>query len=260
MDFLSWIISEEVISGAVSGGIVSFLLKSWFETRLKNSIKHEYDSRLLKLKSDIEKESNLINILQNNYSNKNNASHDRILTSIESIWGGVLYMRKSKPTLLGFIDLLQESEFGLDLGRNENPNIIDINQSDIDVLFCDELDGKLQSRLYSGEYLWSLFFSYRQLIGRISIIIKKGREEKDVPIWWKDNICKSVITALCSKNELDEFNKLKFGRVNWILNHIESKYLEASKKIITGEESINLEAELATKVIKALEKSGNKNL
>ncbi|PSV49853.1 hypothetical protein [Photobacterium indicum] len=260
MDFLSWTISEEAISGAAAGGLVSFLLKSWFETRLKKSIKHEYDSRLLKLKSDIEKESNLINILQSNYSNKNNASHDRILTSIESIWAGILYMKKFKPTLLGIIDLLHESELGTELGRDENPRIIDINQSDIDYLFCDELDGKLQDRLYAGEYLWSLFFSYRQLIGRISIVNKKGREEKDVPIWWEDNICKSVISALCSKNELSEFNKLEFGRVNWILNHIESKYLEASKRIITGEESINLEAELATKVIKALEKNGNTNL
>ncbi|MEC6830502.1 hypothetical protein VXS06_01830 [Photobacterium toruni] len=256
MEFLGW-----VVSGGLGGGAVSFILKSWFENRLKNSIKHEYDKRLLELKASIEKESNLVSTLQSNFSHKNNVSHERILGAIESLWSGILSVRKSKPSILTFVDVLVEREFGTDFGTHENENIIDITDSDISAFFSDEINNKSQDRLYAGEYLWSLFSSYRQLVGRISVVIKKGREAQDVPLWWEDSICQSVIQSLCSSDDLDEFNSLKFNRINWILNHIEHKYLKAANQIVTGEASIGLEAELSSKMMQTIEKNAiNKNL
>ncbi|WP_259556219.1 hypothetical protein [Vibrio harveyi] len=94
-----------IFSGGVGGGIVSFLLKSWFETRLKNSIKHEYDKRLLELKASIDKESSLLSMLQANYSHKNNLSHERTLNAIESLWAGILVIRELKPSILTVVDV-----------------------------------------------------------------------------------------------------------------------------------------------------------
>ncbi|HIF9079415.1 TPA: hypothetical protein ACX6NP_000255 [Photobacterium damselae] len=243
------------------GGIVSFLLKSWFETRLKNSIKHEYDKRLLELKASIDKESSLLSMLQDNYSHKNNLSHERTLNAIESLWGGILAIRELKPSILTFVDVLVEKEFGTDFGTHNNKNVVDIKESDIVALFSEELNRQSSNRLYAGEYLWSLFASYRQLVGRISYVIKSDRENKNVPIWWEDKLCKNLISSFCSKDELDEFNGLKFHRIAWILNLIEHKYLQAANKIITGEASIDLEADLSSKLNKLIERSSmGKNL
>ncbi|HDM8188246.1 TPA: hypothetical protein P0E26_004996 [Vibrio harveyi] len=241
-----------IFSGGVGGGIVSFLLKSWFETRLKNSIKHEYDKRLLELKASIDKESSLLSMLQANYSHKNNLSHERTLNAIESLWAGILVIRELKPSILTVVDVLVEKEFGTDFGTNNNNNVVDIKESDIAALFSEELNRQSSNRLYAGDYLWSLFAGYRQLVGRISYVIKSGRENKNVPIWWEDKLCKNLISSLCSKDELDEFNGLKFQRIAWVLNLIEHKYLQAANKIITGEASIDLEADLSSKLNKVI--------
>ncbi|WPC72428.1 hypothetical protein [Vibrio porteresiae] len=255
-EIINWI-----ISGGLGGGIVSFILKSWFETRLKNSIKHEYDTQLIALKASIDNESQLVATLQNNFIHKSHISHERILLSIESLWSGILLVKKNQPSILTYVDVLVEKEFGTDFGTMRNRNLIDIKDSDMTVLFSDELNRKDHDRLYAGEYLWSLFFCYRQLVGRICIVIKKGREAKNVPLWWEDRICKQVISSICSNDELNKFNSLKFSRINWILNHIEQKYLQASNKIITGESSISIDADLAQKVLKAVENAPvDKNL
>ncbi len=44
----------QVCSGGLTGAIVSFLLKTWITTRVTNSIKHEYDSKLEELKGAIQ--------------------------------------------------------------------------------------------------------------------------------------------------------------------------------------------------------------
>lgn len=43
-----------VAGTSVAGTIVVFLAKSWFETRLKESIKHEYDQKLAQFKQELE--------------------------------------------------------------------------------------------------------------------------------------------------------------------------------------------------------------
>lgn len=245
--FLVW-----VASGGIGGGLVAFLLKSWFQERLKTSIKHEYDVKLAAIRADIEKESNLITSLQEGYRRKNDLAHEAILKSIESLWSGIIQLRKRKPTLLTLVDVLLEDEFGKSFGEKELKSFGDITDEEIQHALSDSLNGMDENRLYTGEYLWSLFFAYRQLIGRISILVKEGREKKNVPIWWQDRICKQVISSLTTEEELQEFTSLKISKIDWLLSHIEEKYLNAANKVITGEASIDMDIELAQRIIRSV--------
>ncbi|MDT3318613.1 hypothetical protein Q4Q52_02360 [Shewanella sp. SP1S2-4] len=106
-----------------------------------------------------------------------------------------------------------------------------------------------EHRLFAGELIYSYFYSYQRIIGRVSIVIKKGRVNKNVPLWWEDDICKSVISAVCNENEKEAFNQLKFQRINWLLNHIEKKFLSAANQIISGESSIDKAFEQSARIM-----------
>jgi hypothetical protein len=43
-----------VVGTALSGAVVAFLAKSWLETRLKESIKHEYDQKMALFKKELD--------------------------------------------------------------------------------------------------------------------------------------------------------------------------------------------------------------
>lgn len=244
IEFIKWL-----VTGGLGGAVISFLLKSWFESRLKNSIKHEYDSKLLELKNTLDKDSAALAVIQNHYRTTNAAGHDKVLNAISYLWNGMVELRKIKPSILTISDLLVESEFGEDFGSDQNENIIDITENDINNLFSGKLEAVNEHRLFAGELIYSYFYSYQRIIGRVSIVIKKGRVNKNVPLWWEDDICKSVISAVCNENEKEAFNQLKFQRINWLLNHIEKKFLSAANQIISGESSIDKAFEQSARIM-----------
>ena len=244
IEFIKWL-----ATGGLGGAVISFLLKSWFETRLKNSIKHEYDSKLLELKNALEKDSAALALIQNHYRTTNAAGHDKVLNSISYLWNSIVELRKIKPSILTISDVLVESEFGEDFGNHQHENVIDITEDDINKLFSGKLETVSEHRLFAGELLSSYFYSYQRIIGRISIVIQKGRMNKNVPLWWEDEICKSVISAVCNEKEKEVFNQLRFQKINWLLNHIEQKFLSAANQIISGESSIDKAFEQSARIM-----------
>ncbi|MBZ5486492.1 hypothetical protein HW452_03040 [Halomonas aquamarina] len=244
IEFIQW-----VVSGGVGGAIISFALKIWFETRIKNSIKLEYDTRLLELKNELEKESSALSVIQNHYRATNSVGHEKVLESLEALWIGMVNIKKNMPPVLSFIDVLLEKDFGKKLGCHEHKNFADITDADIMKMFSGELENVKQYRLFSGELIYSYFASYQRLVARISLVIKTGREDKDVPLWWKDGICRSVIFSVCSKEEVVEFDKLEYQRMGWLLNLIEQKFLFNANQIISGEVSIDNAFEQSNRIM-----------
>lgn len=244
VEFIKW-----VVSGGVGGAIISFFLKLWFETRIKNSIKLEYDSKLLELKSALEKESSALAIIQNHYRTTNSAGHEKVLKSIEALWNGIVEIKMNKPTMLTFVDVLFEDEFGEKLGNHQNKNFIDITDDDILKLLSGKLEGISEHRLFAGELIYSFFASYQRLIARISIVVKKGRENKNVPLWWEDRICKNVISSVCTKEEVVEFEKTKSNKISWLLDLIEQKFLYNANQVISGAISIDNAFEQSSRIM-----------
>lgn len=244
-EFIKW-----VVSGGVGGATISFVLKLWFETRIKNSIKLEYDSRLLELKNALEKESSALAVIQSHYRATNSAGHEKVLKSIEALWNGVVEIKKIKPSMLTFVDVLFEDEFGEKLGNHQNKSFIDITDDDILNLLSGKLEGISEHRLFADELIYSFFASYQRLIARISIVIKKGREDRDVPLWWEDRICENVIYSVCTKEEIVNFKGLEFNKIGWLLDLIEQKFLYNANQVISGAISIDNAFEKSNRIMK----------
>ena len=91
-------------------------------------------------------------------------------------------------------------------------------------------------RPYVGEYLWSMFFAYRQIMGRITYLLYLSLEDANNAEWHKDNSIRQILKAVLNENELVEFESIRLGRISWLEQRLESKILAVSQKIISGEE------------------------
>ncbi|MBQ4840155.1 hypothetical protein [Pseudoalteromonas luteoviolacea] len=237
-------------TSAFGGGVVSFVLKNWFDTRLKNSIKHEYDAKLLELKNRFEKDNATLSAIENHYRTTNAKGHEMVLNSIDLLWKGLIEIRCNRPSLLTLVNVLYEKEFGEYFGNKKIKNYPEITDDDIGCIYGGNVARIQQNRLFAGEKLWLYFSSYQKLLARISIVVKRGREEKNVPLWWEDRICLEIISDLCNEEERSEFASLELEKITWLQSHIEQKFLLHANRIISGESSIDSALEQSVRITK----------
>ncbi len=246
-----------IVPGATSGGIITFLLVLVFKSRIEKSIKHEYDAKITELKNKLDTESSLVQSLQANFQNKQSIGYEKTIHAIEKLWIAMKEVKRNKPLILTTVDVLLESEFGKGFGRNKNPQIIDIDtEQEKKYLDTGQID-ESSIRIFAGEYLWLLFFTYRRIIGRIVYLTKNGRLNQDVPVWWKDSGCISFINAVCDENEYQKIINEKFGKIEMTLSIIEQKFIPYANDVITGKHSTDKAFEESQRILKLLDKSSD---
>ena len=91
------------------------------------------------------------------------------------------------------------------------------------------------------------------------MLFMTGRANKNVTPWYQDSGCLSIIRSVCSQAEVTEFEKQEFGKIAWIRNLIESKFLLVARQILDGRASADMALEEARKIVVAVS-SASKNI
>ena len=249
-----------------------WLARKWISTRLKESVQHEYDQRLeayksqlkaeneihlLELKNKIEKESVLYRSAYSSFAEGQKATIERKLDSIEKLWNEIIRLDKNLPSTFAFIDILYVNEYQ-DAPRHKSFREWSENWSEEKsavlsgdrnsaaffgdkeavALAGDSDESIARVRLYVGEYLWALFFSYRTIMARISLLLYWSLKKHDKVNWHKDTAIYQLLEAILTPHELAEFEKVDIGKISWLQKRLHSKILTASRKIISGEEFV----------------------
>ena len=114
-----------------------------------------------------------------------------------------------------------------------NPNI-----SDEDIIkFGSGNNIKIEFvRLFVGNYLWQLFFIYRLVNTRIAKLFSEGMKRGETEPWFNDKYIISALDTVLNESEKKEFQKMNFGKIAWINQCIETKYLSRASVIFSGKE------------------------
>ena len=246
------IIQSFVLPVLTSGGLI-WLFREWISARLKASIQHEYDQKLethkaslksqneaslLELKNEIDQKFTLYQAAQTSFTEGQKAAIERKLDSMEKLWNEILRLKNECPPMLGFVDLLSVEEYK-DARNHEGFGALarDCSGEKIANYLVIRDNPVEKVRPYVGEYLWAMFFAYRQLMGRIPWLLSSSLEDEEKAEWHKDNGIRQILEAVLNKNELAEFASINLCKISWLQQRLESKILAASRKIISGEES-----------------------
>jgi hypothetical protein len=243
---------QVVIPSFFGGGLVIFLAKNWFLERLRGGIKSEYDQELERLKAALSKEATIISAVQKSFGESHTAYQTHRIHAIKELWEAILHVQRHSPNIFTFLDVLLPSEFDEVLSTRPFQTFSDVSFEDISKMTSDKAMEAQNHRLLTGEYLWSLFSAYLALSARIAMLFKTGREKSNVVAWYMDSGCISIVRSVCTSSEFAEFEQQQHGKIIWIRNLIESKFLLASSRILSGQSSSEMAMEEAGKIASAV--------
>lgn len=256
-----------VLPSFAGGALVIFLAKNWFLERLRGSIRSEYDQKLMRLQADLlaknskeieevkallERDAEIISAVQKAFAASHSSSQPLKVEAIKELWEALLHVQRNSPSVFMFLDVLLPSEYGEVLGTKQLKTFSDISNADIEKMFSGKPTYAQNHRLLTGDYLWSLFSAYQALSARIAMLFLTGRAKQNVAAWYEDGGCMSIVRSVCTPTELAEFEKQEFGRIAWIRNLIESKFLISANRILDGRASADTALEEARRIATAV--------
>jgi len=234
----------------VLSGAVIWFARNWISEKLKNSIKHEYDQKLVALnaelksqadtqvallKASIEKESAKLHFATSSIGEIQKAAMNRKLDAIDTLWQGVLSVRENIPPVMWFLDILTVEEYKSSRDHpNFNELVGDLSGEELTQMLKDDVGLLERVRPYTGEYLWALFSTYQILIVRVAVLIQWGTNDAEKLNWHQDSGIKQLLHSSLSTQELQEFEEIKINKVSWLQRKYEAKILFAMEKIVSG--------------------------
>ncbi len=95
-----------------------------------------------------------------------------------------------------------------------------------------------QNRLFCGDRLWLIFYVYRALIGRFSLLITYSFEKSKYKDWRKDEPGKGLLEAVLPKAEVKTLFESKFAGLHNIVGRLEAEFLHEATRIMTGSKAM----------------------
>ena len=245
------ILQSFIVPGITSVGVV-WLLREWISARVRKGIQHEYDQKLethkaqlkteseksiLEFQTDIQQKFVLYETARLSFTEVQKSAIDKKLSSIERLWDEILRLKNECPAIVGLINVLTVEECTQMYTRKDYKELAKENSLEKLNKYIGIRDNHVEKyRPYIGEYLWSIFYAYRQIMGRIPYVIYMGLEETKRTKWDQDKGLRQILDAVLNQDEINEFDEVKIGKVVLLQRKIEAKILMASQKIISGEE------------------------
>ncbi|MCK5875369.1 MAG: hypothetical protein KAG82_11805 [Alcanivoracaceae bacterium] len=239
-------------ASSVLAGVIVFLSRNWLSERLRHSIKYEYDLKLahlnnelkaeseknvILLRNSIEREAEKVRLANTSIGLTQKLSIERKLSAIETLWEGVLAARRNIPVVMGFIDILTEDEYSsMKSHRDFKAMVGELSTEKVARMYEDNIGSRERVRPYVGEYTWALVSTYQSIILRTALLIQMGQKDSEKLKWHLDSGIRQLLNSALSEADVSEFDRTKFGKVNWIQRKFEFKILAAMQVVISGEQ------------------------
>jgi len=231
MDIVAFI--TDSISSAVTGGVLiaalAWLFRSWIAERIKNAIKHEYDR-------DIESYRAALASVYSATSEGQKSAIEARFKAFDRIWKAVLALRNNVGFVTTFLDILTVDEYKNIKDHKDFLKMVgDLNESKLQKMSPDP---KIEeTRPYVGEVVWSLFYAYQAINIRIVFLAwSSAHSDEEKIYWYRDEGNLSLLRLALTKDEMDKFQSLKMGKIDYFRKVIEGKLLAAWRKLLSGEE------------------------
>lgn len=256
-----------VITALASGGVVSaavnFLLRDWISERLRQSIQHEYSQKLETYKAELQAQQEVAlarlrsvqNLAATSFVETRKAAQERQFKAIEQLWAIILELGQSLPPAVMVIDVLpaEQRHFLSDPAFREK-QLEDVSWMNLATKIIKPALAAESARLFAGQYLYSLLFAYRALIGRIYTFLLDLREKKgetETAPWYEDAEVRALLGTILTEDECEAFYSRRNLHYDWLRNLIEQKFVQYANEFASGNVAAETAVEQAGKIIEA---------
>jgi hypothetical protein len=183
---LSSLVGVAVVS--LGGGVgISYFVARWLAdraaTRIELRWRSEYDRDLARLNSELATTRGLLQTSLNSASQARQAAQERILRAVETLWATMVELRDQVYPVLFIYEVLLPEEYPKALS---NPSSVGLAKVDTNEFSRQNLKiGKKPEwvRPFLGEDLWTPYWAYRAVVGRLCLKVLEGRDKGEIPPW-----------------------------------------------------------------------------
>ncbi|EKO3951145.1 hypothetical protein DXJ58_08490 [Vibrio fluvialis] len=246
------------LSTTVVTAVLVFLCRNWLITRLTNSVKHEYDSKLAKIKSDLERKQLEIESIRSgtlaNLSERQKILYTRQLQAIEGIWYAVLALAPAKGISATLSNIPYDEVSTLAEKDQKVREMFDMI-SPVDLSDLPQSQA-LKERPFISPLVWAYFSAYESIVMHAAIrmqLLKKGIKLDSVID--HVHVTKLIKTALPHQNEyIDKYGAAGF---HYLLDELEQSLLASFKLMLDGAEADNETLKKAAQITRQAEELSN---
>lgn len=178
-----------VVVTALGGAtIISVATARWFAGRVADRLylkwKHDYEIEAERFRDQLSTTRLVLETALASASQVQGAAQERILKAVETLWGTVVELGDLALKNLILFELLDPKEYQLAFTKSNLAALLP-QMSETELGDMIEQTGKKCEPLrpFLGERLWSLFWVYRAVIGRLCVKIVRGRDKRKIYGW-----------------------------------------------------------------------------
>ena len=133
-------------------------------------------------------------------------------------------------------DILLDKEFE-EIPRNQKilESLTELNDPYIMEMIGASNHSAEEARLFSGDYLYAIYFVYRAVFGRIAHLYLVMKKNNKYFSWINDPGLNSILLQIIDAKEWENIKNEKVSRFSILRKTIENKYLEHANKVLSGD-------------------------
>ncbi|EJM20668.1 hypothetical protein PMI21_01014 [Pseudomonas sp. GM18] len=225
---------------------LGWLFRTWIGERFKAGVKHEYDERLERLKTElkaqsdsdlaiakaeIDRQAEKLKVAAMSFSEVQKATISRKIQAIDEMWAAVRAGRAHVPGVLYMCDVLTDEELASIRTDSKfeafRSQIAKIDPLVVTPLVFGEAE---QTRPHVGEYVWALYATYHGIVVRC-IFTLAGKEDAR---WYRDEVTLRLIMSAFGHAALQRFKALPYRHFDWLRLEFERELFSSFDKLLTG--------------------------
>jgi hypothetical protein len=246
------------ISALISKAISDRMSIKWTaeESKKLEILRAEANERLEKYRTDINHENSVFHKILESYSSEFKYTQSNRVKAIEILWEKTLEVRKLGTVPDTFYGIILEQEFTSVFNNDKVMKLIEpLSDYETNKRINSIIKDVEIYRPFLGEYLWTLFRTYTRLIGRAVFVLDKGRDERNIIMWYKDEFMRSILDEVFSENEKIAIYSMVSNSFTEATETLERKILYEISKTVFGELASKNNLEKAYQIQQLLNKS-----
>ena len=239
-------------------GILSWILKKWIGTKieaayeqksdsLRATIQRDHEASLITFKNQLEEQARLQSSAFSSFAAAQQASVERRLDAVETIWADLLAFRSDLPSVFEYLDILTVEEMAEASNHPSGQELFgELSEETLRTLIASHgLDGGMwrkkdytleRVRPYVNDYLWGTFVMYKKIMFRVWLHLVWFKTKGGDHIYWYNHPhTRRLIEAVLTADELADFDKSSMGKIEWLRFRLEQKVVAELRRIISGE-------------------------
>ena len=237
----------------IIGYLFRTLLGTWFSERIRQSVKHGFDLSLEQYKNEIGRITTQYGAVQSAANaaliEGQRVSAEWRIKAADAMWRSVLALRDRTNAPLTLLDVLNPNEYQLFVTRSDFRSCV-LGLEEAQILSTPDIE---QARLFLGEKLYAMVFSYRAIVGRICFLLKKEVQDGRVSPWFENDGTKRLLREVLASEEVEQFEGLTGGRIGWMRKLLEAKILDDLRRVIAGTQLVDEGLEQAQRILEVVQ-------